>query len=282
MKEEENKEDPEATTEKSFIILHTDDLRAEKSEKLIFEAFPPPPPPPPITDFYPPPKPSTQEEKTTTEAPAPKEPPPSEKKGDLLTSLFSLIFPSKPEKEEEEEAETITEKVTVFIPDETTTTERHYLPPPPDPTTAAPSTTTTSVPPAPVHVHHVIQPIHIPQHIPIPQPVQVHQPIASVLHHHLPQLPIELVGLQSLSLPLCTSSPVPTFQRCLPAAHLSQASIPLNTGLVRLPRNQPVEGTSLQQQPVVREKSSEFPKFKTNFKLTSFFSQHDQISGCLQ
>ena len=39
VKEEENKEDPEATTEKSFIILHTDDLRAEKSEKLIFEAL---------------------------------------------------------------------------------------------------------------------------------------------------------------------------------------------------------------------------------------------------
>merc|ERR1719397_1872541 len=267
------KEKPEATTAKPSVTI----TEVQTTEKLIEpEALTPPPPPPAITEFYPPSKPSsTYGVKSTTQAPAPKQPAPQDKKKGLLTSLFSLIFPSGPktkkkkEKKEEKKTETTTEKVEVFIPDETTTTtERHYLPPPPSPTeparpattprtTAAPTTTptTTTVAPAPVHVHHIIQPIHIPQRIPIPQPVHVHQPVhqvhqpvhvPAVPHHHLPQSPIQLVGLQQFSLPVCTSSPVSTFQRCLPAAaaglplaHQTStiAQVPLNAGFVRLPRN---------------------------------------------
>merc|ERR1719397_1397314 len=270
------KEKPEATTAKPSVTI----TQVQTTEKLVEpEALTPPSPPPPITDFYPPSKPSsTYGVKSTTQAPAPKQPAPQDKKKGLLTSLFSLIFPSGPKtkkKKEEKKTETTTEKVEVFIPDETTTTtERHYLPPPPSPTeparpattprtTAAPTTkptttTTTTVAPAPVHVHHIIQPIHIPQRIPIPQPVHVHQPVhqvhqvhqpvhvPAVPHHHLPQSPIQLVGLQQFSLPVCTSSPVSTFQRCLPAAaarlplaHQTStiAQVPLNAGFVRLPRN---------------------------------------------
>jgi len=271
------KEKVEATTAKQGFTTITE-VTTEK------EALTPPPPPPPITDFYPPSKPSSAYDIKSTTAPAPKQPVvPQDKKKGLLTSLFSLIFPSGPKtkkKKEKKKTETITETVEVFIPDETTTTttERNYLPPPPSPTEAAPpattlrtttttntrTTTTTVAPAAPIHVHHIIQPVHIPQHIPIPQPVHVHQPVHQVHqpvhvapqplvnvpglpHHHLPQSPIQLVGLQQFSsLPVCTSSPVSTFQRCLPAAaarlpSIAQTSkiaqVPLNAGFVRLPRN---------------------------------------------
>ena len=294
------KEKAEATTAKQTITI-----TEAQTENLIEKVtLTPPPPPPPITDFYPPAKPSSYENKVTTEAPAPKAPAPQDKKKGLLTSLFSLIFPANPKKKEKKEKKktetTTTETVTEFIPDETTTTERTYLPPPPSPTKAASTTTprattartaapttaapTTTVAPVPVHVHHIIQPVHIPQRIPIPQPVhvhqpvQVHQPAVQVSHvhqpvhlpvsHHVPQSPIQLVGIQPFSLPACTSSPVSTFQRCLPAPArlpLSQATIaqvPVNAGFVRLPRN--INQLALQQQhlPVVRK---DLGNFQSNY-----------------
>jgi len=231
------------TTEKPPITI----IEVQTEKLIVPETHTPPPPPPPITDFYPPSKPSNYGDKSTTEVPAPV-PAPQDKKKGLLTSLFSLIFAPKTKKK----TETTTETVTVFIPDETTTTaspqisttERHYLPPPteaaPPPTLAAttprPPATTTTVPPVPVHVHHIIQPVHIPipqpvqvqhpvhvqqpvhvhQPVHIQQPVHVQQPIHVPVSHHVSQSQIQLVGLQQLSLPVCTSSPVSTFQRCLP------------------------------------------------------------------
>ena len=250
------KEKEEATTTEKQSITITE----VQTEKLFLPESPtPPPPPPPITDFYPPSKPSNYNEKLTTEAPTPA---PQDKKKGLLTSLFSLIFAPKTKKK----TETTTETVTVFIPDETTTaspqistTERHYLPPPteaaPPPTLAATTPrppATTTVPPVPVHVHHIIQPVHIPipqpvhvQHpVHVQQPVHVQHPIHVPVSHHVPQSQIQLIGLQQFSLPVCTSSPVSSFQRCLPPASaslpLTQSSIghvPLNAGFVRLPRN---------------------------------------------
>merc|ERR1719234_675141 len=89
LKPKKEKEKVESTTAKQSVTTITE----VTTEKTLT-----PPPPPPITDFYPPSKPSSTysiKSTTTTAAPAPKQPvAPQDKKKGLLTSLFSLIFPS--------------------------------------------------------------------------------------------------------------------------------------------------------------------------------------------